>query len=383
MVFIICSLFKIELKMWKITSNKNWEDLEKEFDWVADMSDVPQDPIFHAEGNVDVHTRMVIEELYKLEEFQELDVQEKEILFAAALLHDVEKRSTTEINERGEIRSPRHALKGEFTARNILYKDIKTPFGIREEIAKLVRYHGLPIWIFNKSNPQKALFQCSLEVNTFHLYLLSKADILGRISEGQNDFLERVELFKEYCIEQNCWAEAKGFKTDLARFNYFYKEDVYADYIPFDDTKCKVIMMCGLPGVGKDTFIKNNYPDLPIVSLDEIRKELNISPKDSKAQGKVAQVAKERMKEFLRKGNSFILNATNISSDLRAKNIKTFTTYKAKTKIIYLEIPYKELLSQNRNREDVVPLNVMNKMMRKLEIPSLVEAQNVEYHIGE
>ncbi len=367
--------------MWCISENKNWEHLEEEFDWVADMSEVPQDPVFHAEGNVAIHTRMVIEELIASEEYLDVSEADKEILFAAALLHDVEKRSTTFVNEKGEIRSPKHAKKGEHTARDILYRNIPTPFFIREQIAKLVRYHGWPIWMFYKNNPQKKLFACSMDVNVNWLYLLSRSDVLGRISKSSDDFLERVELFKEYCIEQNCWTLPRQFETDWAKFNYFHKENVYPDYIPFDDTKCEVIMMCGFPGVGKDTFIRENYPELPVVSLDEIRREMKISPRDSKAQGKVAHIAKDKMKAMLAKGISFVFNATNITRELRKKNIDLFTTYKAKTKIVYLEVPYKELLKRNRNREEVVPLNVIHRMIRKFEMPSKYEACTVEYHV--
>lgn len=366
--------------MWQITTNKDWTALEQQFDWVADMADVPQDPIYHAEGNVAIHTQMVIEELIKSDEYKALDKQTQEILFAAALLHDVEKRSTTEISKEGRVTSPFHAKKGEFTARNILYKDIKTPFDIREQIAKLVRYHGFPIWVMKKKNSLKALVKCSWEVDTSLLYLLAKADIKGRIATDDNDFLERVEFFKEYCIEQDCWGKPKKFENDLARFTYFYKKDAYLDYVPFDDMPFEIIMMCGLPGVGKDTFIAKHYGDLPTISLDDIRREFKISPKDSKAQGKVAHIARDRMKVFLRKKQSFIFNATNITKDLREKNIKLFSTYKAKTRIIYLEVPYKTLFKQNHQREDSVPLNVIGRMMRKLEMPSLVEAYDVEYY---
>ena len=73
----------------------DWQALERRFSWFADMKNVPQDPEWHAEGDVFTHTIMVCEALLKLPEFQALGEQEQHILFAAAMLHDVEKRSTT------------------------------------------------------------------------------------------------------------------------------------------------------------------------------------------------------------------------------------------------------------------------------------------------
>ena len=70
----------------------DWPALEARFDWLDEMRHVPQDAEWHAEGDVLTHTRMVAEALVALPEFQALAEQDKHILFAAALLHDVEKR---------------------------------------------------------------------------------------------------------------------------------------------------------------------------------------------------------------------------------------------------------------------------------------------------
>lgn len=368
--------------MWKIINTSDWKEIENTFDWIRDMNGVPQDPIFHGEGDVAVHTKMVLETLLSLPEYQALNEQDQQILFATALLHDVEKRSTTKVELDGRITSRGHAKKGEYTARTILYKNIPTPFPIREAIAKLVRYHGLPIWIFDKPNPQKALLQASLEVNTQHLAIFAKADILGRICPDQAELLYKVELFQSFCQEQKCYGQPRAFSTDLARFTYFQKEASSPDYVPFETTQNEVIMFCALPGTGKDTFIQKHYKDWPVVSLDIIRRAHKIAPTDSKANGKVAQLAKEQARVFLRKNQSFIFNATNLKRQLRSQWIDLFTTYGATVKIIYLEVPYTQLMQQNRNRAYVVPAKVMARMIGKLEMPSLAEAHQVEYLIG-
>lgn len=367
--------------MWQITNNYTWQHIKEQFTWIQDMEGVPQDSIFHAEGDVETHTRMVMEAVLQLPEYQDLAEQDQHILIAAALLHDVEKRSTTMTDETGRIRSPRHAKKGEYTARRILYQDLPTPFVIKEAVAKLVRYHGLPLWIFDKRNPQAVLLKASLEVNTKLLYLLAKADVLGRICPDQADLLERVELFKEYCLEQHCFGVPYPFANDLARFHYFYKENSSPDYVPFDDTKLEVTLMCALPGSGKDTYIRNNLAAQPMISLDAIRKELKVGHRNQKDNSKVVFAAKERAKTYLREQQSFVWNATNISRQLRASLIDLFVTYQAKVTMVYLEVPYVTLLKQNRNRTEIVPLKVLNRMVRKLEIPSLCEAHRVIYEV--
>ena len=364
--------------MWTIIKDKSWENILEQFSWVRDMEGIPQDPIFHAEGDVLVHTKMVIEALFALPEYQDLSIQEQEILFAAALLHDVEKRSTYVIEDGGRVSSRMHAKRGEVTARTILYKEIETPFQIREEIAKLVRYHGFPIWIFEKPNPEKALYRVSLEVNTELLYILSKADIIGRICTDGSNWLYNVDLYKEFCKEKGCFGKPKAFASDFGRYEYFKKEEASVDYVPFEKDCFEVILLSALPGTGKDTFVKKNFKDWPVVSLDSVRRKYKIKPTDKKGNGKVIQEVKEAARVYLRKKQSFIWNATNITFNLRNQLVDLFQTYGAKTKIIYLEVPFKTLLQQNRNRDYPVPESVIDKMIKSLEIPQVYEAPGLE-----
>jgi predicted kinase len=373
--------FKITIMKWSITNNKTWSHLAETFSWVADMQHVPQDAIHHAEGNVAIHTNMVLDALQSAAGFQLLDEQQKELLWAAALLHDVEKRSTTLEEENGRITSRGHAKKGEFTTRHILYKDILTPFAIREQIAGLVKYHGLPLWIMEKPDPTKALLEASMRVDMQLLALLATADALGRICADQQDLLDRIELFKALCEEQSCWNSSRAFSSGLARFVYFQKENSSPDYIPYDDLKAEVIMLSGLPGMGKDTFLKKKYSHLPVVSLDDIRRKHKLKPDDPAATGWVVQEAKEQAKTFLRQAQPFVWNATNITRQMRTQWIDLFVTYKARVKLVYIETSYKEWINQNNNREFPVPENVLSRMLSKLEVPSLHEAHEVEYII--
>ena len=100
---------------WKLTDNKNWDSLEQQFRWVQDMNFVMQHHLHHEEGSVAVHTRMVLETLQQQPEYRALPAQEQEILWAAALLHDVEKRSTSVDEGGGIITSKGHARRGEYT----------------------------------------------------------------------------------------------------------------------------------------------------------------------------------------------------------------------------------------------------------------------------
>lgn len=363
-----------------IKTGIDWAGIEKRFDWFREMESIPQDAEWHAEGNVQIHTKMVCEAMVNLPEFQELNEQDKHIMFTSALFHDVEKRSTTAEEERyGRmcIVAPKHAQKGEYTTRLVLYKDIPTPFHIREEIAKLVRYHGVPLWKDDKL--ERTVVEVSMFISNYLLAMLSKADVLGRICPDSNELLEKIEFYKMCADEYHCLHTAKPFATNLARYHYFSKK-TFIDYVPYDETKFTVNMLSGIPGSGKDTYIKNNLSG-EVISLDDIRRELKIKPTDSKGNGQVIQEAIERCKVLMRKKTDFTFNATNITKELRAKWLNLFEEYGAKVNIHYIEVPYLTLMKQNSNREYGVPTDKVESLIAKLEMPTVKESHDVIYHV--
>lgn len=366
--------------MWTLTDNKDWAALEAQFSWVNDMQHVPQDPVHHAEGNVAIHTRMVLEALQQQEAWQTLSPQEREILWASALLHDVEKRSTTETGPDGSISAHGHARKGAATARQLLYREHPTPFAIREMIYGLVRHHSLPLWLLERRDPLKELVSASLEVNTQWLALLARADVIGRICHDKADLLYRIDCFEEFCKEHDSWGTERPFAGNYARFHYLHHPNTHVDYVPYEQPVIEVVLMSGLPGAGKDTFVKKHYRDWPVISLDDIRESQGIHTADKSGNGQVVQAAKEKAREYLRRQQRFVWNATNTTRQMRAQLISLFLQYKAAVKIIYVEAPYKQLLAQNKSREAVVPANIMDKLARKLEVPARWEAHEVIYH---
>lgn len=364
----------------------NWAGIERDFKWFRDMKNVPQDAIWHAEGDVQTHTKFVVISLLNLPEFQDLDEQDMHIVFMSALMHDIEKRSTTTTEEREGrqcIVAPRHSQRGEKTARNILYKDMDVPFKIREEICSLIRYHGAPLWGLDDDGYQRKLVRISLRCRTHLLAMLAKADVLGRECQDKDDLLERVDYFELGCQVYKCWGIPKEFESDLARYTYLNANMDYSEFVPYDNSKFEVHMLSGIAGSGKDYYINQELPKLPVISLDGIRRELGIKPQAKKANGKVFQMAKERCKEQMRERNDFVFNATNITKNMRGKWISLFESYGGKVIIHYIEAPYDKLINQNNNRDYTVPEKIIEKMINKLEIPTYGEACNIKFSIQE
>jgi len=113
---------------------------EQFFPHFLTMKETPQEPEWHPEGDVWVHTLMVVDEAAKIIREYECTDKQKMIIMLSALLHDVGKPETTHISDAGRIVSPGHEQAGETKAREFL-KKINASGEITEKVVKLVTQH--------------------------------------------------------------------------------------------------------------------------------------------------------------------------------------------------------------------------------------------------
>ena len=99
------------------------------------MKHTQQNPLWHGEGDVWTHTKMVCEELVTEEEYRNLPESQQQILFLAALFHDIGKIPCTRWGD-GAWVSPNHTLVGSKMARELLWKD----FGVCGTKDAIIRY---------------------------------------------------------------------------------------------------------------------------------------------------------------------------------------------------------------------------------------------------
>lgn len=346
--------------------------------WCQRMAACAQDEQWHAEGDVWTHTKMVLKELEKLVEWPSLSPEERLILTFVGLFHDVAKPLTSEVDvETGRISTPGHAVKGEHVARVIL-RGLGCNLATREKIAQLVRYHGRPAFLLEKPEPLFEVVKLSWLVNNRLLYLFALADTRGRDTDSMTRPEENLHYWKLMAEEAGCLDRPYPFASDHARFTFFRQREPNLHYAPHENFSCTVTMMSGLPGSGKNTWLARNRPDLPVVSLDDLREELDIEPTDN--QGEVAQIAQERCRELLRAKWSFAFNATNTLRHTRARWIDLFANYGARIEIVYLEPPMQKLLSQNKNRSKSVPEKVIERLAGKCEPPTWLECHRLVTH---
>lgn len=367
----------------------NWEEIAASpiGYFLQDMKKIPQNPKFHGEGDVYIHTQLVCGELIKLPDFWKLDQTQMLGVFIAAILHDIGKIRTTRMED-GEWVSPHHSSTGSLMAREFLWRTCglcgcREKQQLRELICTLIRYHMIPVHLLDTENAERKARELAANgelVPGFSwslLCLLSEADMRGRIVSDTQELLEKIELCRAIAEEAQCLDEPYSFNDAYTKHAYLSGRNVAPHQSLYHAAWGEVILLSGLPGTGKDTWIREHLPEYPMISLDEIRSEMKIKPTDN--QGIIIQEAQERAKVYLRKHQPFVWNATNITRDTRQKQISLFERYGASVRIIYLETDWSTQIQRNSGREAEVPAEAIEKMLRKTVPPMPEEAETVEW----
>lgn len=341
----------------------------------------PQDPYYHAEGNVWIHTRMVIEALMRGQDFIDGSADERFVLFYAALLHDIAKPATTVIDpDSGRIGQPGHSKRGAIDAR-ILCWQAGVPFGLREQLCRIITVHQLPFFaLAGNKNGQTAEYlvrKLSHELDLRLLAAVAQADMEGRSFEKKADCLVDIELFRELARDEGCYVQPKQFADIHTQVSYFRGAAISPDFAHHQNQGSKVTMMSGLPASGKNHWVSNHRPLLPVVSIDDARTELGL--RHGANEGAAAHRAVDFAKEMLRKKAPFVWNTTHLSAQMRKKTLDLLFAYDAEVELVYLEQPPHVIFKRNTQRDTSLSNKGIERMLFKWEVPLPTEAHVVQY----
>ena len=156
------------------------------------LIDCPQDPEWHPEGDVWIHT------LHCMDAFAKERIGEEEedlVVGFAVLCHDLAKPETTVKGEDGRYRSPNHEKLGEIPTRSFLAR-MTNQNNLIDEIVSLVKRHLAPR-IFHKDQAgDSAIRRLAKEVIRIdRLVRVAAADMAGRPPKSA-DFPEGEWLIK-------------------------------------------------------------------------------------------------------------------------------------------------------------------------------------------
>lgn len=351
----ILEYFKIDLD----TLECDWDELCKEFPVFEKMKTIRSKPTWHAEESVFKHTQLAYEYLIKNDFSVNLYKQLRDFmmpvvsrLIPAVLLHDIGK-TLCGLDEEGYILSSGHEELSVKLANEILY-----PVNLedRKIILCLIKFHDLryqfksmkPTTIVKKVQYIASQFGYSNDL-MYKMYFeaLFKADYNGAIRTTKKDSVEE-------------------FLKDLKELGKYFGSPLTP----------KLIVMCGLPGSGKSSWVKN-YIDgrdlleskqkIIVLSRDDIREELFGSRDDIEHEKEVSELFEKRLKDALLERASIIIDNTNIKFKTRERYRKLADEYGYVYFIKYIERPLDELYDARPGEKWK---SVIHRMLMEFEYPA-------------
>jgi predicted kinase len=310
--------------------------------------------------------------------WERLAPAEREALELAASLHAIGEAETRR-DEDGRIRGPGMSVLGARTARRLLWEE-GLSFRAREAVCALIRFQHLPARPVDGDFAPRGVLEVSVASRCDLVALLAEA--IARAS-GREHRLPAIEAFRERAVELGCLDRPFAFPDPHSRFLFFRRRDRNPFYAAHDDTRGEVVILAGLPGSGKSTWISTAAPeDHVLVGLDEMREEMGVSPTGE--QGPVVQAAYGRLRQLLGargEPRPIVWNATNLSRRRREPLLALCEAYRFRARIVYVEVRPAVLDRQNQERERPVPAAVIRSMMRSWDVPDRTEAHAVEYQV--
>lgn len=139
----------------------------------------------------------------------------------------------------------------------------------------------------------------------------------------------------------------------------------------------KLIMMMGIPGAGKTTWIKNNFPDVEPISRDKIRFEIL----DQRG-GDYFDYEDEVFEKFIYQiigslvvDEIAIADATHLNKKSRAKVLNKVRKFADEIECIWIDVDIETAFAQNDQREGRawVKHGIIRRMFFSLEAPEFDE----------
>lgn len=381
--------------------------LEGFFPWIGEMEDTPQDPEWHGEGSVRIHTGMVIAEMVELiQSGDEFTDDEVVGLILAAALHEIGKVVATreeEIGGRLRIVSPHHADRGRsYVAPRI------GPLGLSEEerrtVLGLIRFHHEPRKLVMGRSPGRHHFmRLARGIEAHLLYWFEQADIRGRIARDRKEQLEIVELFRAGAEGYETWLRADPYRQWSEFFESEIEDTREREYACSEGIRQfelglirspeealaktwrhrkahpRLTVVSGPSGSGKSSWIqKHGDADTLVISLDSIREEITEKRGDQSRNGQVMQLGKERLKQALRERRNIAWDTTALRRDNRSMVLGLGHDYHAWTRLVVIGVPPAIASRRNRKREDPIPQSAIDRQFRLWQWPDVWEAHGVE-----
>ncbi len=382
--------------------------LSRDLDLITQFSNTPQDPGWHAEGDVYVHTDMVLREVYALVNgpAAHLDTRRRGLVVLGALLHDIAKpictrwaeiRGTERWTARGHEAQGRSYLAPRLIDCGLDYSELETLLG-------LVGYHHEPKFLVVKDRPIHHYRHLCRLADPELLYWVELADMRGRTCPDWDEGIEQIELFRMFCQEHGTTQrggdhlaalhqmleESLGEHSDDTRDLVLGAslrsledgtiqsvEEALARSFSYRESFSDLVILVGPSGSGKSTWIDRYLPTFDNVSLDDLRVEIAGGRSDQASNGRVLAEARERLRISLRAKRPVVWDATNLRKDFRSRIAQLGFDYGALVTLVVLHTEPSVTKKRNVTRTHSISAGVQQQQLDKFQWPELDEGHRI------
>jgi putative nucleotidyltransferase with HDIG domain len=379
---------------------KNTVVLPLEAHLLAQMAATPQNPRYHAEGNVLDHTALVLAKFEEYAATHSLSADDHTVYYWAALLHDIGKIKVTRM-EGERWRSPGHERAGVPMAWDILLRMPEISDAQRYRILDLVRWHGYALGAARTGLPFDRLTLLGTRTDLRTLARFTQFDLDGRICEDRPWVDEVTKRFLELDVPRAEY-ESRDFASWQALFatwNLRHKNATWnALHLQQPEflTKLaeapqkespetfgkKVYVTIGPPQSGKSTWLQANLPDIFRISLDEHElSEAHLEKGEFYMSRKLVEF-KHFLVVYLNRYKVVALDGNSLHGTFRARLAEIIRGLNVELEYLVFEADLPTVLARNAAAESPRPEAEIRALYDRIDLIHPWEAHQTRYIRG-
>lgn len=357
---------------------------------IEKLRNTEQNPRFHAEGNVYNHLLFVLEQFEKHADEFDLNEADREVLYWAAILHDIGKPVVTQWRS-GRLTAKGHERAGVPIARDILLNRPEISTAQRQRILDLVKLHHIPLkWGLRQASLSEYK-QLATKIDLRILGIFSLFDIMGRVCINKPQTLELIGQFNEVIVPRIRY-ELGTFDVIQQRYQHagYQKKNALWHALKYDDSrllqkilnmgspedsraKSTCIITIGPPYAGKTQYVKDHFSDFHHFDLEAYK-----GRKGHSDESEYTLDVNHFMSAFLRKQRNLVIDGNNLKQDTRRRMVDCARDYGVQVHYLFFEKTQAEVLAANAKATQPLKESQIQYAFNELDYPHPWEAHKLE-----